>query len=80
MVGKLSLNVLGRVPVNPIDEIFYENRGRTQAVRGEHGDVVDLNDAERVNVKTDNAGGLGPVGEAQAVAAHAILLLEEPDA
>ena len=35
--GNLSLNVLGNVPRNRIDEIFYENRGlaRTVVVDGE---------------------------------------------
>lgn len=52
VIGNLGLNVLGRVPVNPIDEIFYENRGRTRAVQGYHGDRVDLADHERVAVHT----------------------------
>ena len=30
--ASLSLNVLGNVPTNPIDEIFYENRGRVRNV------------------------------------------------
>ena len=32
VTSTLSLNVLGNVPDNPIDEIFYENRGRTRTV------------------------------------------------
>ena len=28
VTGTLSLNVLGHVPLNPIDDIFYEKRGQ----------------------------------------------------
>jgi hypothetical protein len=31
VTGTLSLNVLGHVPSNPINEIFYENRGRARS-------------------------------------------------
>jgi hypothetical protein len=31
VVGSLSLSILGHVAANPINEIFYENRGRTAA-------------------------------------------------
>ena len=48
--GRLSLNVLGRVPKNPIDEIFYENRGRPQTVTDGNGDLVELESLERVKV------------------------------
>ncbi len=37
ITGRLSLNILGRVPVNPIDEIFYENRGRPRQVQADDG-------------------------------------------
>jgi hypothetical protein len=47
--GTLSLNVLGHVPENPIDEIFYENRGRTVTVRTP-GAPVELPGLERVKV------------------------------
>ncbi|MFN0099032.1 MAG: glycoside hydrolase family 2 TIM barrel-domain containing protein [Gemmatimonadaceae bacterium] len=30
LTARVSFNVLGNVPDNPIDEIFYENRGRTR--------------------------------------------------
>jgi len=50
IVGRLSLNVLGNVPTNPIDEVFYENRGREQQVQGP-GDVIQtLDSLERVKV------------------------------
>ena len=48
--GDLSLSILGNVPVNPIDEIFYENRGRPQTVLNESGEAVTLPDAERIKV------------------------------
>jgi hypothetical protein len=50
VVGKVSLNVLGRVPKNPIDEIFYENRGRPRTVEDANGDLVELESIERVKV------------------------------
>ncbi len=50
VTGRLSLNVLGNVPTNPIDEIFYENRGRTRTVRGADGQDTDLESIERVKV------------------------------
>lgn len=39
ITGKVSFNVLGNVPVNPIDEIFYENRGRSKIVRTPDGQI-----------------------------------------
>ena len=50
VTGSLSLNVLGHVPTNPIDEIFYENRGRAQTVQTPGGTPVTLSDNERVKV------------------------------
>lgn len=47
--GTLSLNVLGHVPTNPIDEIFYENRGRTKTVTTDTG-ALELQGIERVKV------------------------------
>ncbi|MCU0407146.1 MAG: hypothetical protein MUE64_09330 [Ignavibacteriaceae bacterium] len=51
LTGRLSLNVLGNVPDNPINEIFYENRGRpiTVPVPTERGEVT-LSGLERVAV------------------------------
>ena len=49
VTGNLSLNVLGNVPTNPIDEIFYENRGRIRTVDGPDGSF-DLQGIERVKV------------------------------
>lgn len=50
VTGRLSLNVLGDVPLNPIDEIFYENRGRPRLVIANDGTPVRLEDNERVKV------------------------------
>jgi len=47
--GELSLNILGHVPENPIDEIFYENRGRTKTVPTS-GQPLELTGLERVRV------------------------------
>jgi len=47
--GFISLNFLAHVPKNPIDEIFYENRGREQVVRAEEG-LYTITDAERVKI------------------------------
>ncbi|PJA74449.1 glycosidase [bacterium CG_4_9_14_3_um_filter_65_15] len=48
--GRLSVNVLGRVPNNPIDEIFYENRGRSKIIYDGSGNKVLLPSTERVKV------------------------------
>lgn len=42
-------NILGNVAGNPIDEIFFENRGRPVAVNSSNGDVV-LADNNRVQI------------------------------
>ncbi len=49
VTGTLSLNVLGHVPTNPIDEIFYENRGRVETVDTPDG-TTELQGLERVKV------------------------------
>lgn len=50
VTGRLSVNVLGRVPRNPIDEVFYENRGRTRQVLDAEGEPAELESIERVKV------------------------------
>jgi hypothetical protein len=45
-----SVNVLGGVASNPIDEIYFENRGRPVQVRGADGKVVTVQDANRVKL------------------------------
>jgi hypothetical protein len=49
MRAEVNLSVLGNVANNPIDEIFYENRGRTVTVNTQEG-VLDLTDLNRVQV------------------------------
>jgi len=48
--GTLSVNVLGNVGVNQIDEIFYENRGVRETIINEDGDPIELQSLERVKV------------------------------
>lgn len=48
--GEVTVNVLGNVAENPIDEIFYENRGRATYVTDENGAYVDVGPVERVKV------------------------------
>jgi beta-galactosidase len=50
ITGTLALNLLGNVPENPIDEIFYENRGRSRTVRTIDGEELRLNGLERLAV------------------------------
>lgn len=45
----VEFNVLGNVALNPIDEIFYENRGRPVTVTSDNGDVT-LQSNNRVQV------------------------------
>ena len=49
MRANVNFNILGNVANNPIDEIFYEARGRDVTVNTDNGNVV-LNDVNRVNV------------------------------
>jgi hypothetical protein len=53
--ANISFNVLGNVAENPINEIFYENRGRIRTVQAfdvgnSANDAVVLADAERIKV------------------------------
>ena len=49
MRANVNFNILGNVADNPIDEIFYENRGRSRSVRTADGDLL-LNDINRLQV------------------------------
>ena len=49
LMATVSVNMLGDVPSNPIDEIFYENRGRARNVRVDGADYA-LRDIERLKV------------------------------
>ncbi|MCP3932020.1 MAG: glycosidase, partial [Bacteroidetes bacterium] len=37
--ANVSFNILGNIAENPIDEIFYENRGRTRSVNTDQGNL-----------------------------------------
>lgn len=49
MRANVEVNVLGNVAQNPIDQIFYENRGRPLAVRTPNGNV-NLESNNRIQV------------------------------
>lgn len=49
MKANVNFNILGNVAENPIDEIFYENRGRRFAVNTDEGNV-DVFDQNRVQI------------------------------
>jgi hypothetical protein len=49
MTANVEFNILGHVALNPIDEIFYENRGRPVTVKGTNGEVT-LESNNRVQV------------------------------
>jgi len=47
--ASVTFNILGNVAENPINEIFYENRGRSRAIQTPDGDL-QLGDINRVQV------------------------------
>ena len=47
--AEVTVNVLGNVAENPIDEIFYENRGRANYIN-ENGEYIDLGPLERIKL------------------------------
>ena len=49
MRAEVNFNILGNVAENPIDEIFYENRGRKYAVNTDEGNI-NITDPNRVQV------------------------------
>ena len=49
MKANVNVNILGRVAENPINEIFYENRGRVQRFNTNTG-TVEYSDVNRVQV------------------------------
>ena len=53
MIANVSINILGDVPTNPIDELFYENRGRPRNVKVD-GQDYQLQDIERLKVYSAN--------------------------
>ena len=48
--AEVTVNLLGNVAENPIDEIFYENRGRTRYLVDENGQYTDLGPLERIKL------------------------------
>ena len=48
--GEVVVNGLGNVAENPIDEIFFENRGQSVEIREENGKPFTLNGIERFKV------------------------------
>jgi len=54
MKANVNFNVLGHVAENPIDEIFYENRGRSRSVKTIEGDYLNLTDLNRLQVYNAN--------------------------
>ncbi|MCU0646043.1 MAG: glycosidase, partial [bacterium] len=51
--GTVSFNILGNVAENPIDEIFYENRGRAKTIKTDDGNI-NLNSLNRVDAYKAN--------------------------
>lgn len=49
MQANVNFNILGHVAENPIDEVFYENRGRSRTVNTDQGNV-EISDLNRVQV------------------------------
>ena len=50
MTANVEFNVLGNVALNPIDEIFYENRGVPVDVSSPDGSTVTITDNNRVDI------------------------------
>lgn len=48
--AKVTVNILGNVAENTIDEIFYENRGRSRYILDGNGQYVDLGPLERIKL------------------------------
>ena len=54
VLANVSLNILGNVPENPIDEIFYENRGRKRTVALSDGTDFTYEGFDRLKVYRAN--------------------------
>ena len=50
MKANINFNILGNVAENPIDQIFYENRGRAIDVVSADGSTVTMRDVNRLQV------------------------------
>lgn len=49
MRANVNVNILGNVATNPIDEVFYENRGQSRSVNTDDGNL-NLTDVNRIQV------------------------------
>ncbi len=52
--ASVSVNVLGNVAENPIDEVFYENRGLSKTITANDGTLINLSPMERVKLYRAN--------------------------
>ncbi len=50
MRAEVTFNILGRIAENPINEIFYENRGRQVRALDENNAQIQFDDVNRLNV------------------------------
>jgi hypothetical protein len=50
LTANVDFNILGNVALNPIDQIFYENRGVPTIIKGSDGGDVILSDNNRLSV------------------------------
>jgi len=50
VIANVEFNILGNVPDNPIDEIFYENRGRGKWVLDEENTLAEFDAYDRLRV------------------------------
>ena len=50
LIANVDFNILGNVALNPIDQIFYENRGVPVLLKGNDNSTVNLSDNNRVQV------------------------------
>lgn len=50
MRANVNFNILGNVAENPIDQIFYENRGRAVQVMNADGTTTEMRDLNRIQV------------------------------
>ena len=48
--ANVTVNVLGNVAENPIDEVFFENRGRRKTIIDENGNATEISDINRVMI------------------------------
>ncbi|GAA4899923.1 hypothetical protein GCM10023311_26660 [Flaviramulus aquimarinus] len=64
MSANINFNILGNIAGNPINEIFYENRGRPVTVNGQEDEII-LSDPNRVQVYNAEFEWKGKVADAR---------------